>query len=111
MPKLFTCIHCCQPHTTAEECRDHEAECLWRIKSLNDPLLRACPTCGGLVTKDGRFCVPKGGCLISRPVTFCRWWSKSCTACENTGVAAEDGDTCPNCSGKRPADQTQGARA
>lgn len=75
MPRFFHCIHCGQPHTTADECRQHEAECNWRIKALADKELRACPSCGNLDDEKGRYCLAKGGELITEPVTLCRWWA------------------------------------
>lgn len=71
MPRFFHCILCGQPHTTADECRQHEAECPWGFQGFTDPRVRACPTCAGLDTKGGRYCLPRDGKLITTPVTLC----------------------------------------
>jgi hypothetical protein len=61
-------------HNTDLECREHEAECPWGREGLNEPELRACPTCGNHnVRACGHRCAAKGG-MITEPVFMCRWW-------------------------------------
>lgn len=107
MPRFFHCIHCGQPHTTADECRQHEAECPWRIRAFEDQDLCACPTCSNLITREGRYCAAKKGALITAPVSLCRLHNRPGSGggqAHQTGAAEELPDEMP-APGSRPLAQ------